>query len=109
MWNGHVAVIVDEAYLLDPTLDQLAGAEPFAAAVTPEFLAGEMTMFWFEGVGYTTYPQRPRGPMTRYVAFPNKGGWKSKPAYRCSRRHLVDRIVRAADAKGLGRTLDRAA
>jgi hypothetical protein len=42
-------------------------------------------------------------------AFPNKGGCKSKQAYRCSRRHLVDRIVRAAEAKGLGRTLDRAA
>jgi hypothetical protein len=100
---------VDEAYLLDPTLDQLAGAEPFAAVVTPEFLAGETCIFWFEGVGYSTVPQGARGPMTRYVAFSRKGGWKSKPAYRCSRRDLVDRIVRAADAKGLGHTLDRAA
>jgi hypothetical protein len=109
MWNGHVAVVVDETYLLDPTLDQFAGAEPFVGVVTPAFLAGEITMFWFEGVGYPTVPKGARGPMTRYFAFPKKGGWKSKQAYRCSRRHLVDQIVRAAEVRGLGRDLDLAA
>jgi len=109
MWRVHVAVVVDETYLLDPTLDQLAGAEPFVWPVTPEFLAGERCIFWFDGVRHLVFPEPRRGTMIRYFAFPTKGGWKSKPAYRCSRRDLVDQIVRAAEAKGLGRTLDLAA
>jgi hypothetical protein len=108
MWGGHVAVVVDETYLLDPTLDQLEGAEPFAGAVTPEFLAGKTCMFWFEGVGYSTVPKGARGPMTRYLAFPNRRGWKRASAFRCSRRRLVEKIVQSAEAKGLGRTLDLA-
>jgi hypothetical protein len=109
MWSGHVAVIVDETYLLDPTLDQLVGAEPFAGIVTPEFLAGETTMSRFGGAGYTSVPKGAHGAMTRYFAFPDKGGWKSKPAYRCSRRGLVEQITRAADTKGLSRPLARVA
>jgi hypothetical protein len=109
MWNGHVAVVVDETYLLDPTLDQVEGAEPFVGVVTPEFLAGEKCIFWFDGVRHLVFPEDPRGQMTRYFAFPKRCGWKGASAYRCSRRALVDQIVRAAEAKGVGRTLDQAA
>ena len=47
--------------------------------------------------------------MIRYFAFTEKCGWKGASAYRCSRRGIVESIVRAAQEKGLGRALDRAA
>ena len=111
MWYGHVAVIVDELYLLDPTLDAIEGAPPFVGMVTEEFLAGEKCIFWFDGVRHLTYPESPQGTLIRYRAFPKKCGWKSAPAfgYARHRRHLVDWIVLGAERKGLGRTLDRAA
>ena len=109
MWNGHVAVVVDEAYLLDPTLDQIDGAEPFVGQVTNEFLAGECCIFWFDGVRHLTYPEHPQGTMIRYFAFPEKCGWKGASAFRCSRRTLVDAIVQEALEMGLGRRLDAAA
>ena len=108
-WNGHVAVLADGAVLMDPTQDQAYGGEPFIAQVTDGFLAGDRPLFWADGMRRLSRPRR--RPYVRYRAFPKLGGWKSKQAYRArgAREELADRIVRAAEAKGLGHTLDQAA
>jgi hypothetical protein len=110
MWHGHVAVVADERFLLDPTLDQARGAAPFVSEVTDEFLAGEQLLFWVDGVRYTNYPG-PSSNLIRYSAYPHLCGWKGAPDFRYPRRRrsLVDDIVRTCESNQLGRSLALAA
>lgn len=86
-WIGHAAVIVDDRYLVDATLDQVnttcpgLAATPFVSIVTPEFLAGQESM--------ETTTGKQSAAVVRYRAYPNVRGWLSKPAYRKSQRRTL--------------------
>lgn len=88
-WAGHLTVVAVERFLLDPTLDQVEGAEPWTSEVTDAFLKGDETL-WFD----KPFPHRP-GVTLRYHAYPTKGGWKSAPAFRQGNRWPVVAAVLA--------------
>jgi hypothetical protein len=86
MWRGHLTVVAEGAYLLDPTLDQVnedrpdLGATPMVVPVTPAWLRGE---------GSVRVPTGVLGAQVRYSAFPGRGGFKSAPDFRPSRRRAT--------------------
>ena len=95
MWPGHLAVVATEQFLLDPTLDQITGCKPFAGEITEEWLNGTRTLWWVDGERAPGFPSQAK-TATRYHAFPGRGGWKSAPDFRPSRRReLVASILSA--------------
>jgi hypothetical protein len=107
MWRGHLAVVADEHFLLDATLDQVnksspwLAAKPFFHAVSPAFLDGK-ELSWFGLQDSQWHPlaswQTPwPGPRVRYTAFPGRGGYKSAPDWKrpSHRRILVERVLSA--------------
>lgn len=99
MWHGHVAVVADRRFLLDPTFDQIPGCKPFTGDVTDEWLSGEKPLWWVDGVLAKGFPGYEATTATRYFAYPGRGGWKSAPDFRISRRReLVAEIVAAWQA-----------
>jgi hypothetical protein len=92
MWRGHLAVVADGQFLLDPTLDQVNdtdpdfGAEPFVSEIEPNFLVDPRSYLLS-----TTGASR-----VRYYAFPGRGGFKNTPAFRLwQRRDLIAAILSA--------------
>jgi hypothetical protein len=75
-WGGHLVALVDDAFLLDPTLDQVNDACPFFSGVEPGvfelgageepgFLAGRERLSFHAGPGLTVI----------YKLFPERRGW----------------------------------
>lgn len=104
MWRGHVAVIVEQRFLLDPTLDQIPGCAPFAGEVTDEWLRGDKTLWWVDGVRAVGFPGRDADRAVRYHALPGRGGWKSAPDFRHgTRRRAVVAAIVERFSRGRGR------
>lgn len=103
-WRGHLAVVADERFLLDATLDQVnksspwLHAKPFVGAISPEFLDGGLMWFGFEKdtiwQPLESFQAPWPGIRVRYKAFPGRGGYKNAPDWRPShRRDLVNRVL----------------
>lgn len=97
MWWGHLAVVADRHFLLDPTLDQIPGCKPFVGEITDAWLRGERTLWWVDGERANGFPERNADTAIRYHAFPGRGGWKGAPDFRyvTRRRPVVASILRA--------------
>jgi hypothetical protein len=95
MWKGHLTVIADGRFLLDPTLDQIDGCKPFTGEITDMWLRGEQTLWWVDGVRANGFPAQKAESATRYHAFPGRGGWKSAPDFRSAnrRRPVVEAVL----------------
>lgn len=90
-WHGHVAVIVDSRVLLDPSLDQIDGAEPFISEISDGFLSGTDPL----------WSNIADGRAVRYHAHPNRCGWKGASAFRPSYRREVVAAVLADIDRGI--------
>lgn len=60
-WHGHLAVVVNEEFLVDATVDQTVEAEswikmgPFVGRVTPRWLAGQESLSMRHGNAHLSY------------------------------------------------------
>jgi hypothetical protein len=78
-WHGHLAVVVESRYLVDPTLDQVKDSQkwirihPLVAEVSPVFLSGSERLVLSHG-----------NATVAYKAFPGGGGFKHAPDFRKS-------------------------
>lgn len=98
MWHGHLAVIAAGRFLLDPTLDQIDGQEPFTSEITDAWLRGEETLWWLDGIPAKRVTGSGQVAETlRYRALPHRGGWKRAPDFRyvTRRRPVVNAVLSA--------------
>jgi hypothetical protein len=98
MWKGHLAVVVDDRWLLDPTLDQANKQEwPRAIHVGP--LAVQLTQkFWAE---HGSILIRTNGCTVRFSPHPRQNGFKNAGDARPSHwKPLADLIFQAVQQAG---------
>jgi hypothetical protein len=85
MWNGHLVAVADRRYLLDATLDQ--------AGLGASSIVIDIPSCWFDTWEKPIFIPI-SGGMVRYVAYPGRGGYKSKPAFRPgARREIVEFVM----------------
>jgi len=97
-WWGHLAVLVEEEWLLDPTIDQANKKEwPRSICVGP--LAVRLTQkFWAERGSILV---RTNGCTVRFSPHPRQNGFANAGDARPSHwKPLADRILRAVQQEG---------
>lgn len=96
VWRGHVVVIAAQRFLMDATLDQIDGLTPFVGEITEDWLHAEKTLWWVNGMRVDRLSSDETKAAVRYHSFPGRGGWRSAPDFRPTRRRaLVGAILSA--------------
>jgi hypothetical protein len=82
LWSGHLVTIVEDRWLLDPTITQVERGRcpPLVIELPTWWLKGGKPI-WVDIIGTVN-------GMVRYTALPGRGGFKNAPDFRCGIRQI---------------------